>query len=132
MAMVLLAAALLAAPPADGGMTAGQLYDGCGRYLAQIGSAPNAEDAGAAACAIMADVQLLANATAVVTREMDGNEPDTRKFCMTEDSPGAEGDASPALVQVFILYVDAHPAARNEDAEEVFERALAEKWPCPR
>jgi len=55
----------------------------------------------------------------------------TRRFCLPENLLNAEDDNGAVLARAFIAYVDRNPASRELDYDEVFQRALAEKWPCP-
>ena len=77
---------------------------------------------------------LVMDAAEAAMEEASGHRSGTRIFCPPESSSQEEEERAVGypLAQAFIRYVDAHPAARNEDAGQVFERALAEKWPCPR
>ena len=59
------------------------------------------------------------------------SQPRPRRFCLPESGLNAEGDTSAPLAQAFIAYVDRNPASRDLAYDEVFQRALAEKWPCP-
>ena len=129
MAMTLLAFALLAAPASAQSLTAGQVYDGCTRLLAHGRPAPSGmEHMAEAYCEAVATIDL---AAADALRLVSDGQPSAEigQYCL----PDAIIDASDAaaLQRAFIAYVDAHPAARSDEAGRVFERALTEAWPCP-
>lgn len=137
MIIALLAAALLATPPQDAPashppMTAGQMYDGCVRYLAHPDRSPDDRDEGEMICALNAAIMLLSGAVDAAVQDMDPNQPDRRTFCLPESILEANGDANSPLARAFIDYVERNPASRDTDADAILERALAEKWPCPR
>jgi hypothetical protein len=137
MTLTLVAAALLAAPPSDvppqePQMTAGQLYDGCVRYVAHANASPDTDDEGEPICAMKAATMLAVDAVEAAVREIDASQPDTRTFCLPDSISRADVDPGVPLARVFIAYVDRNPASRSADADEIFDRALAEKWPCPR
>lgn len=128
---LLLLVALLAPPapdlpPPDTTMTAGQLYDGCARYAANS-SASSLLEGDAAICARTATVRLVAAAVEAAAQDAVGG-PDPRTACPPRSLLDSD-DAIP-LARLFIAYVDHNPASRGTNANEVFERALAEKWPC--
>ena len=128
MSVALLAVAFLAAP-SDESLTAGQVYEGCTRLLAQGAPVPPSSGHSAEAyCDAIATLDLAAaDAMRLVS---DGQPAETSRYCL----PDAIVEASDAslLQRAFIAYVDAHPAVRSEDGAEIFEQALADKWPCPR
>jgi hypothetical protein len=130
---LLFALALLATPPAPGQpTTAGQLYAGCVRYASQGPASSDPDDVGAATCAVevaMADAQAAAEAAMEAAGEPQRR---TRRFCLPENLMNAEDGRGAVLARAFIAYVDRNPASRDLDYDEVFQRALAEKWPCPR
>lgn len=131
MTPLLFALALFSAQQAaDHLTTAGQLYDGCVRYLAQ-GSTSNENGlVGEVTCA--AEVAMVAATEAAEAAMAGAGEvSSTRRYCIPEVILSAEDDHGAPIVQAFIAYVDHNPASREMDYDEVFARALAEKWPCP-
>ncbi len=134
MTLALLAAALLAGQGPDDPMTAGRLYDGCVRYAARAIGSANSGDEREIACEARAAGTMMRATAEAVTEEASGVRPGTRIFCLPE-STSEEEEERPVgylVAKAFITYVDAHPVARSEHADLVFERALAETWPCPR
>lgn len=129
MTPLLLATAFLALQPKEPPLTAGQLYDGCAQILAQGEPALPIRDRAQAACMAIAGMDL---AAADALRQVTDGQVSTTtgQFCLPDAIIEASGPAE--LQRAFIAYVDAHPAVRSEDGFEVFERALAEKWPCRR
>jgi hypothetical protein len=132
MTPLLFALALLPAPPEpDQPRTAGQLYDGCVGYAAGLMSSDGG-DVGPVMCAAEIAMVQAAQAAEVAMESVDGSQPRTRRFCLPESLLSTKSDTDAPLVQAFIAYVDRNPASRNLDYDEVFQRALVEKWPCPR
>ena|SRR5437868_6214068 len=136
MTPLLLALAMLAAPPAgatetDARMTAGQLFDDCARYVVRgDGSAAPGDDGGVICAAVVAS-QLVVNAAEEVLADTEEGRSHPRSFCLPESVTRTEDGTGSPLAEVFIIYVDRHPASRAHDSDEVFKRALAEAWPCP-
>lgn len=129
----LLAAALFAALPSDvpEGITAARMRDGCVTSLSP-GPPPrlDADAAMASAyCELLIAIELTAAAVDAVGTG-PGATPVARQVCLPQGVSGDEG--STLLARTFIAYVDAHPEVRDADGAEIFSRALAEKWPCPR
>jgi hypothetical protein len=118
-------------------MTAGELYGDCVRYAARAVGTANSGDEREFVCevkSVAVEVRIAAEAAMV---EAGDDRSTTRTLCPPESTSEEEKEAAnrPAgepAARAFIAYVDAHPAARSEDADAVFERALTEAWPCPR
>lgn len=136
MTPLLFALAMLAAPPeVEVPSTAGQLYDGCVRLLrvATESSGPPERREEAAAGAMCAAEVAIMGATATVEaamRDAEPGQPDRRTFCPPESLLEPAADTGSAFARAFIDYVDRNPASRDLEYDEVFKRALAEKWPC--
>lgn len=124
MTLVLLTA-LLASQPSDQALTAGALYDGCVRHLA----APNTEDMAAVTCDIFAAAQRVVLEIMAAGQDAAGGQ-DTRIACPPEAI--MTGTEARPFIETFVAYVERNPGVRHADASEIFDRALAEKWPCPR
>jgi hypothetical protein len=126
MLMLAIAAGLFAAQPQDP-VTAGQMRDGCALVVAR-GALPPLRPEGVAAimCEINISIRLAAGLDGAPSELIEG-----QNFC----PPGSlrRGDELYlAMARAFIAYVDRNPASRDADPVETFDRALAEKWPCPR
>ena len=132
MMLTLLAAWLAASPPdlaaPNTRMTAGQLYDACARFVARAPGLHDGEAPEEAHCAMTVAIwRMMAAAEAAVLET--GGGPDPRTYCAPATIPNGDGIA---IARTFIAYVDDHPTVRGTDSEEIFQRALVEKWPCPR
>jgi len=114
-------------PPAATPSTAGQMYDGCARFAARTAPGAPADDVNEAICAATAALLLVSVDAETAAQEVSGG-PDNRTVCPPAGDRDRDG---PWLARVFTAYVDHHPSARDENADQVFQRALAEKWPCP-
>jgi hypothetical protein len=132
MSLILFAAALFAQPAPDDPATAGRLYDGCVRYVATASApAANSGDLGVAICAMTLATFAAQNAAEDATEGGDRGGLPPRAICVPDAVWQVDSDTGLPFAQAFIAYVDAHPAVRGQNGEEVFRRALAEKWPCP-
>jgi hypothetical protein len=133
MTPLLFTLALLTAPPApEQPTTAGQLYDGCVSYAAQAATSSDRDLVGEVVCAAEVAMVMAVEAADAAMAGAEGRQSGTRRFCLPESLSSAERDTGAPLVQAFIAYVDRNPASRELEYDEVFQRALAEKWPCPR
>ena len=130
MTLMLLATALLALQPADARPTAGQMYEDCALFAAgRSAEGMRAARGLAMPCEISAAaLHLLAMAEAIALQR--GHGPDQRRFCPSRDV--LDSGAVQPFIQAFTAHVDRNRASRDSDAEEVWERALEERWPCRR
>ena len=71
------------------------------------------------------------NAVEAATEETSGRRFPTRKFCVPEKPGMGAYDSGSRLVLEFSACVEAHPAVRDANADEIFTLAVAERWPCP-
>jgi hypothetical protein len=125
----LLALILFAAPPEPGmsswggRISADRMYQACVPYAAHVGRPTLGEDE--RACMIAAAIMMGLNDAE------DRAGVEDRTVCLPEAVLRAEGTTGSPLAEAFIAYVDRNPASRALDANHVFLRAIAEKWPCP-
>jgi hypothetical protein len=136
MNLALIAATLLAQSPPDvapsePSLTAGQLYEGCVRYLAHADASPDTLDGEAAICAVTAAASLASNAAARAVADVDP-QPALLTFCPPETIfQSMEDGETAAAARIFVTYIDRNPASRTAGAGETLNHALVEAWPCP-
>jgi hypothetical protein len=127
---LLFAVAVVAAPQEPGRaiwggvITTGRMYEACVRYVAHLSSPTLGEDE--RACMVAAAAMMAMNDAEDRAGAAD------RTVCLPEAVLRAEGITASPLAEAFIAYVDGNPASRTLDANDVFPRALADKWPCRR